>query len=187
MLGVINGTCEWIFAHPGRISVTISDAGRLFDMPRVALAQTIWREVAAEVAKDFPGIELEFMYADAATMWFVKNPEHFQRLQPKLAIPQNGLIGAEGIEGDVAFVRAVRVTVEAVFLENGANLVVEAGCPIRLPAPSRRRNRASAQKVQQQPLWHGLVLMLNISSTSLQIDQRHLTVGRCCTKTSGTL
>lgn len=38
----------------------------------------LWREVASEVAKGYPGIELEFMYADAATMWFVKNPEHFQ-------------------------------------------------------------------------------------------------------------
>jgi len=47
MLGVVNGTCEWIFAHPGRVSVTISDAGRLFDMPRAELAETIWREVAA--------------------------------------------------------------------------------------------------------------------------------------------
>ncbi|MBI3703287.1 MAG: FAD-dependent oxidoreductase [Rhizobiales bacterium] len=49
MLGVINGICEWIFAHPGRISVTISDAGRFFDMPREELAQTIWSEVAAIV------------------------------------------------------------------------------------------------------------------------------------------
>jgi len=47
MLGVVDGTCEWIFAHPGRVSVTISDAGRLFDMPRAELAETIWREVAA--------------------------------------------------------------------------------------------------------------------------------------------
>lgn len=47
MLGVVNGTCEWIFAHPGRISVTISDAGRLFDIPRAELAESIWREVAA--------------------------------------------------------------------------------------------------------------------------------------------
>ena len=39
MLGVINGTCEWIFALPGRMSVTISDAGRLFDMPREELAR----------------------------------------------------------------------------------------------------------------------------------------------------
>ena len=38
MLGVVNGTCEWIFALPGRVSVTISDAGRLFDMPREELA-----------------------------------------------------------------------------------------------------------------------------------------------------
>jgi squalene-associated FAD-dependent desaturase len=47
MLGVVNGTCQWIFAHPGRISVTISDASSLFDMPRAELAQLIWREIAA--------------------------------------------------------------------------------------------------------------------------------------------
>jgi hypothetical protein len=46
MLGVINGTCEWIFALPGRISVTISDGGDLFNGPRADLAQAIWREVA---------------------------------------------------------------------------------------------------------------------------------------------
>jgi len=46
MLGVINGTSEWIFTFPERIAVTISDAGRLFDMPRAELAQQIWREVA---------------------------------------------------------------------------------------------------------------------------------------------
>jgi len=47
MLGVVNGTCEWIFAHAGRISVTISDAQRFFDMPRAELASIIWRDVAA--------------------------------------------------------------------------------------------------------------------------------------------
>lgn len=46
MLGVINGTCEWIFPLTGRISATISDAGRLFDMPRTELAQTIWNDIA---------------------------------------------------------------------------------------------------------------------------------------------
>lgn len=46
MLGVVNGLCEWVFAHPGRISVTISDAGRLFERPRAELAAEIWREVA---------------------------------------------------------------------------------------------------------------------------------------------
>lgn len=46
MLGVINGTGQWIFSLPGRISVTISDAERLFDMPRTELARAIWRDVA---------------------------------------------------------------------------------------------------------------------------------------------
>lgn len=46
MLGVINGTCEWVFSLPGRISATISDAGRLFEMPRTELAAAIWRDIA---------------------------------------------------------------------------------------------------------------------------------------------
>jgi squalene-associated FAD-dependent desaturase len=46
ILGVINGTCQWIFALPGRISVTISDGGEYFTIPRTDLAQTIWGEVA---------------------------------------------------------------------------------------------------------------------------------------------
>jgi squalene-associated FAD-dependent desaturase len=47
MLGVLNGECEWVFALPDRISVTISDASRLFTLPREELAQTIWNDVAA--------------------------------------------------------------------------------------------------------------------------------------------
>jgi hypothetical protein len=46
MLGVINGTVQWVFARPGRISVTISDAAHLFATPRESLAQLIWRDVA---------------------------------------------------------------------------------------------------------------------------------------------
>jgi len=47
MIGVINGAAEWIFAFPGRIAVTISDADAWLDMPREALAQKIWDDVAA--------------------------------------------------------------------------------------------------------------------------------------------
>ena len=47
MMGVLNATSEWIFAFPGRIAVTISNADRLLDVPRETLAATIWREVAA--------------------------------------------------------------------------------------------------------------------------------------------
>jgi squalene-associated FAD-dependent desaturase len=47
ILGVINGTVEWIFAFPGRLSVTISAGDRLVDTPREELAKTIWADVAS--------------------------------------------------------------------------------------------------------------------------------------------
>ena len=47
IVGVLNGTVQWIFAFPGRISITISDGGRYVDGPREALAKTLWSEVAA--------------------------------------------------------------------------------------------------------------------------------------------
>jgi squalene-associated FAD-dependent desaturase len=46
IVGVINGTAEWVFAFPDRLSVTISDADRLLDIPREELARTIWQDVA---------------------------------------------------------------------------------------------------------------------------------------------
>jgi squalene-associated FAD-dependent desaturase len=56
LIGVINGTVEWIFAFPQRLSVTISGADRLLDKPREVLAKTIWAEVAAvaRLAPDLP-------------------------------------------------------------------------------------------------------------------------------------
>ena len=46
ILGVLNGTVEWLFSFPGRLSVTISGGDRLIDLPREELAKTIWGEVA---------------------------------------------------------------------------------------------------------------------------------------------
>jgi squalene-associated FAD-dependent desaturase len=46
MLGLINATTEWLFRFPGRLSVTVSDADRLLDMPREKLARLLWAEVA---------------------------------------------------------------------------------------------------------------------------------------------
>ena len=55
-LGVVGGLVEWLFAFPGRLSVTISNADRLVDTPREELAQAIWRDVckASGVAGDLP-------------------------------------------------------------------------------------------------------------------------------------
>jgi hydroxysqualene dehydroxylase len=46
IIGIVNGTIEWLFAFPDRLSVTISAADRLLDVPRETLAQKIWEEVA---------------------------------------------------------------------------------------------------------------------------------------------
>ncbi|WP_407527152.1 hydroxysqualene dehydroxylase HpnE [Methylobacterium oryzisoli] len=46
LLGVVGGVTEWLFAYPDRLSVTISGADRLLDVPREDLAATIWGEVA---------------------------------------------------------------------------------------------------------------------------------------------
>lgn len=46
MLGLINATTEWLFRFPGRLSVTVSDADRLLDLPREELARLLWAEVA---------------------------------------------------------------------------------------------------------------------------------------------
>jgi hydroxysqualene dehydroxylase len=47
IIGIVNGTVEWLFSFPDRLSVTISAADRLLDVSRETLAQTIWSEVAA--------------------------------------------------------------------------------------------------------------------------------------------
>jgi len=45
--GVINGTVEWVFCFPQRISITISAADRLLDVARETLAANLWDEVLA--------------------------------------------------------------------------------------------------------------------------------------------
>jgi hydroxysqualene dehydroxylase len=56
ILGVVGGLVEWLFAFPQRLSVTISNADRLVDMPREELAQAIWRDIckASGVQGDLP-------------------------------------------------------------------------------------------------------------------------------------
>lgn len=56
ILGLVNGTVEWIFAFEDRISITISGADRLLDVPREELVQTLWSDVkrATKVADPLP-------------------------------------------------------------------------------------------------------------------------------------
>ena len=54
ILGLVHGTVEWIFAFPDRISITISGADRLLDVPRDTLVHTLWSDVQRATGLDDP-------------------------------------------------------------------------------------------------------------------------------------
>jgi len=49
----------------------------LIDKANAVRAQDIWTRTFAEVAKEYPDIETDHAYIDAACMWMLKNPEWF--------------------------------------------------------------------------------------------------------------
>src|SRR3569623_1261327 len=59
-VGVSGGIVDWLFAFPNRLSVTISNADRLVDLPREELAQAIWNAVckAGGVSGELPPWQL---------------------------------------------------------------------------------------------------------------------------------
>ncbi|MHB8884634.1 MAG: hydroxysqualene dehydroxylase HpnE [Methylovirgula sp.] len=58
--GVTNGLIEWLFSFPDRLSITISGADRLLDIPREELAEKIWRDVAqvTQIAEPLPAWQI---------------------------------------------------------------------------------------------------------------------------------
>ena len=56
IMGVVGGLVEWVFAFPQRLSITISGADRLVDMPREELAKALWRDVcqATGISAELP-------------------------------------------------------------------------------------------------------------------------------------
>jgi len=56
ILGVVGGLVEWLFTFPQRLSITISAADRLVDMPREELARAIWRDIcqASGITAELP-------------------------------------------------------------------------------------------------------------------------------------
>jgi hydroxysqualene dehydroxylase len=60
ILGVVNGTIEWLFAFPDRLSVTISAADRLIEVPRDELAAKMWSDVAraTQIAQPLPAWQI---------------------------------------------------------------------------------------------------------------------------------
>ncbi len=77
---------EMVFTRAGveRVVRYAFDAARgrrgkltLVDKANAIPAQEIWRRVFDEVGRDYPDIARDAMYVDAASMWFVTHPEHF--------------------------------------------------------------------------------------------------------------
>ncbi|UZE47712.1 hydroxysqualene dehydroxylase HpnE [Rhodopseudomonas sp. P2A-2r] len=58
LTGVVGGLVEWLFAFPQRLSITISNADRLIDMPREELARALWHDICRtagiDVATELP-------------------------------------------------------------------------------------------------------------------------------------
>lgn len=80
ILGVVNGTIEWVFAFQDRLSVTISGADRLLDVAREELATRIWAEVAEATHIDKPLPPWQIIKEKRAT--FAATPEENRR-RPK--------------------------------------------------------------------------------------------------------
>ena len=53
--------------------------GRLcsVDKANVLEATELWREIVSEIAKDYPGVELQHMYIDNASMQLIRAPKQF--------------------------------------------------------------------------------------------------------------
>ncbi|HEX55110.1 MAG TPA: isocitrate/isopropylmalate dehydrogenase family protein [Candidatus Altiarchaeales archaeon] len=56
----------------GRKRVTSVDKANV-----LTYAYGFWREIFTEISREYEGIETEFNFVDAITMWFIKNPEWY--------------------------------------------------------------------------------------------------------------
>ena len=77
-------TCVYSKSEVRRISkLAFEAAGRrdkrltLVDKANVLASSRLWRETVTEMSKDYPDIELDFMFVDNAAMKIIQNPGHF--------------------------------------------------------------------------------------------------------------
>jgi squalene-associated FAD-dependent desaturase len=80
MLGVINGTAEWIFTFEDRIAVTVSAADAIVDKDREELAKLIWADVAKALDMQIACPIWQIVKEKRAT--FAATPEQAERRAP---------------------------------------------------------------------------------------------------------
>ena len=80
MIYTRNGV-ERVIRYSFELAKTRNKGGKpkvtLVDKSNAIRAQDIWTRTFAEVASEYPGIETDHAYIDAACMWMVKNPEYY--------------------------------------------------------------------------------------------------------------
>ena len=98
---------------------------RLTSVDKANVLETgrLWREIATEVGKDYPDVELEHVLVDAASMQLISNPAHFD------------VIVAENTFGDI-------LTDEASVLAGSMGMLPSASLS-GLPKPGARRRPVS--------------------------------------------
>jgi len=52
----------------------------LVDKANAIQIQSLWRDILEEVGAEYPDVERDAIYVDAATMWFVQHPERFDTI-----------------------------------------------------------------------------------------------------------
>lgn len=66
---IIRMACEFAMKRSGKITVV--------DKANVLATSRLWRETALELAAEFPGIKMDFMFVDNAAMQLIQNPGRF--------------------------------------------------------------------------------------------------------------
>ncbi|HLJ64508.1 MAG TPA: hydroxysqualene dehydroxylase HpnE [Stellaceae bacterium] len=80
-IGLIGGTAEWVFRKSSVLSVTVSAADRLIDLPAEALAATLWPEVAR--AYELPSSPLPpYQIVKERRATFAATPDQAKRRPP---------------------------------------------------------------------------------------------------------
>ena len=66
---VVKLACEYAMSRTRRLTVV--------DKANVLATSRLWRETSKEIVRDYPGIEMDFMFVDNAAMQLIQNPLRF--------------------------------------------------------------------------------------------------------------
>ncbi len=93
IIGMIESKSQWIFVKKGHISITISDANRLENMPNTMIAELVWKEVCEYLNERLDLPIYRVIKEKKAT--YNQSPENNNLIQNINTLPQNLLIAGD--------------------------------------------------------------------------------------------